>query len=424
MKRLLNVNMSKLREMFRLTVLFKGVVVGSLVGVVVAMYRLVTIQAAKQSLIFYSYLRHNPMWVPAGLLMIVFGGYLISRGLQKVPSARGGGLIQVEERLNNNKQQTQFEVMIVRFVGGVVGALFGVSLGRAGPSVHLGATSGELFAKSLGSDEEETNHLITAGASAGLAATFNTPISGILFVYEKMHKTLKPKSILFVISAVFVADAISVTMFGLSPILYYVDIPTFLIRYLPELIVLGALAGIIGVLIPQVIASITTVVSKCPEELKPMVVLFTALVVGLSVPQLCGGGQNLIQLAETVHMPMAVLIGAFVIKLVFTAICAGSGFPGGLIMPTLALGALLGSGVAQLLQSTGMPISMVAIFCVCSMAGVLGSSFGIPITSIFLMVEMTGSLNHIIPITITTLVATASAYLMNRFFAKWSQKTG
>lgn len=407
-------NMSNLREIFKISNLFKGICVGSVVGVLVAVYRLGTLRAAQSAGKLYEIVRQHQGYIVGAVLLCILIGLVIWKLLEIVPEARGGGLVQVEERITKGKQTTRFEVIIVRYIGGVLGALFGVSLGRAGPSVHLGATSAEVIAKQLKCDEEETNHLMTAGASAGLAATFSAPVSGLFFTYEKMHKKVNPMSIFVVCTAVFVADAISKRVFGLTPILYYVDIPTLSIQYGFGLILLGVCAGCVGVLVTKFIGEITKLLALCPEMYKPCIALLVALVVGLTVPQLLGSGQNLIQLAETTKMSIGTLCVAFVIKLVFTSICTGSGFPGGTFMPVLALGAILGSGVAQVLAGVGVPSTMVAIFCVCGMAGVLASSVGIPLTSILLMVEMTGSLSHIIPIALTTFVATGCARLLVR----------
>lgn len=409
---------SKIREIIKLEFLLKGALVGGVVGVVVAVFRLLTTEAAKLTLPLYTFLKQDIVMVELWVIVIFLVGFVISRWIDKYPMAKGGGLAQVEEQLKKRSAETQLKTIVIRTISGIVGSLFGVALGRAGPSVHLGASSAELIAKQMKSSEEETSFVITAGASAGLAATFSSPISGFVFIYEKVHKKLILESICFVATAVIVADAISNRIFGLTPILYFVEVKPLSMHLIGWLIVLGILAGCVGVLIKKTLDAVNHLAQKCTGAIQPIIVLLIALLVGLFVPRLLGSGQNLIELAETTRMSLVILMVAFIIKLGFTALSSASGFPGGVIMPILALGALLGSAVGQQLSGVGVPSTMVAIFCICSMAGVLASALGIPLTSIFLLIEMTGSLTHIVPIVVTTLIATQTTKMIQSVIDK------
>jgi len=144
---------------------------------------------------------------------------------------------------------------------------------------------------------------------------------------------------------------------------------------------------------------------RLPWCLRPCIALIIALPLGLFLPQVLGGGQNLIQLAESTQSRLRMISVLLACKLMFTCTSFGSGTPGGIFMPILAVGALSGSlfGIAS--AQIGLPKEYIPFFAVCGMAGTLSSVVKAPITSILLTAEMTGSLMHLFPVAACVLIA-------------------
>ena len=131
-----------------------------------------------------------------------------------------------------------------------------------------------------------------------------------------------------------------------------------------------------------------------------------SLPVGIWLPDVLGGGSNLISMAEHASVGLGMLCLLFVVKVLFTSTSFGSGSPGGIFMPILAVGALAGSICGESLhQWVGLPSEVVAIFAVCVMTGTLAASVKTPITSILLAVEMSGTLTHMLPVAAVAFIA-------------------
>ena len=321
------------------------------------------------------------------------------------PYTSGSGIPQVEGIVLFGIKIRWYTVLAVRFVAGLLSSFFGVSLGREGPSIQIGAAGAQAIADQLGKSKLEKNYLITAGASAGLSAAFNAPLSGIVFSLEEVHRTFSPNILIAATSAALTADVVSKYFFGLKPVLSYSSIPQLPIRFYPLLIVLGIVSGLVGSAMNRGLLRFGKYYDKLPAQLRPAIALLLALPCGLFLPQILGGGQELIKLSE--HAQAGILMTALLLatKLIFTCTSFGSGLPGGIFMPILSVGALTGGLFGQALIGAGLPAECLPAFCVCAMAGAMASSVKAPVTSILLMAEMTGSLIHLLPVAMVAFIA-------------------
>jgi H+/Cl- antiporter ClcA len=131
-----------------------------------------------------------------------------------------------------------------------------------------------------------------------------------------------------------------------------------------------------------------------------------ALPVGIWLPDVLGGGSNLIDTAEHARVGLGMLCLLFVAKMLFTSTSFGSGAPGGIFMPILAVGSLAGGICGEVLHRIGdLPSDAVAVFAACVMTGTLAASVKTPITSILLAVEMSGTLTHMLPVAAVAFIA-------------------
>lgn len=155
-----------------------------------------------------------------------------------------------------------------------------------------------------------------------------------------------------------------------------------------------------------------------------MIAIAIALPVGIWLPDVLGGGSNLIDTAEHARVGLGMLCLLFVAKMLFTSTSFGSGAPGGIFMPILAVGSLAGGICGEVLHRFGdLPSDAVAVFAVCVMTARSAASVKTPITSILLAVEMSGTLTHMLPVAAVAFVALLVSDLRapNRFMGScWS----
>lgn len=386
-------------------VTYKGILIGFLCGILVTLYRFGIEFGTEEALKLYAFLRLHPLYILPWSIIIIIAGFITYKLIKLEPYAKGSGIPQVEGILLFGMKMKWHTILVVRFMAGLLTSFFGVSLGREGPSIQIGASGGQALAEKIGKNKLEKNYLITAGASAGLSAAFNAPLSGVIFALEEVHRTFSPTILIAATTSALVADVTSKYFFGLKPVLSFLKIPQLPIEYYIWLLPLGIISGFVGAVTNKGLLSVSSVYRLVPEYLRPTIALFFALFCGLLIPQVLGGGQNLIEISENVDTGIGLLMVYIIIKLIFTCICFGSGIPGGIFMPILSIGALAGCILGQTLTQFGLPSQFIPVFCVCAMAGTLSGSVKAPITSILLMAEMTGSLVHLLPVAAVSLIA-------------------
>ena len=386
-------------------VAYKGVLVGLVSGLLAALYRLAIEFGAEKALGVYAALKAHPLWIPLWAAVLALAGFVIHLLVKYEPYAKGSGIPQVEGIVLLGMKIRWYTVLAVRFLAGTISSFFGLSLGREGPSIQIGAAGGQAVSKVLCNNKVEENYLITAGASAGLSAAFCAPLSGILFSLEEVHRSFSPNILIAATTAALTADVVSKWIFGLRPVLAYGDIAALPFSSYPWLIVLGIACGLVGALANKMLLGFGTLYTRLPAWLRPMLALLLALPCGLFLPLVLGGGQGLVQLSEQATAGIGMLTLLLAVKLLFTATSFGSGVPGGIFMPLLSIGALTGCLVGRLLVPLGLPESCIPAFCVCAMAGVLSGSVKAPITSVMLMAEMSGSLTHLLPVAAAAFLA-------------------
>ena len=140
-------------------------------------------------------------------------------------------------------------ILPVRFVAGLLGSLFGLSLGREGPSIQIGACGAQMlsriFRKGKRNDIQE-HYVVTAGAAAGLSAAFSAPLSGVMFALEEVQHGISSTVLMGAAVASLFADFVSQTCFGLRPVLDFGQIPDLPMTLHFWLIPLGIFAGFVG----------------------------------------------------------------------------------------------------------------------------------------------------------------------------------
>lgn len=394
---------------FRLKLVAEGVAVGIFSGLLVVLYRFLLEETGDISTKIYRGLVDKVWIVPVWLVVLGVVGCIIGWIVKKVPMASGSGIPQVEGILMRQLQMNWWKVILGKFAGGVLSIGAGLSLGREGPSVQIGAAVGQGFSRIFKRVRIEEKYLITSGASAGLAAAFNAPLAGVMFSLEEVHKHFSPMVLLSAMSASLTADFISKQFFGLKPVLNFKDLSSLPLNQYGHLVVLGILTGLCGVLFNRVLLGTQKLYSKqkwLPVHLRPVVPMLMAGIIGMLLPQVLGGGHGLIVSLVEENPAFGMLLLLLAVKFIFTMVSYGSGAPGGIFLPLLAIGALVGDMYGNVLvKAFNMDPMYLNNFIVLAMAGCFTAIVRAPITGSILITEMTGSFHHLLSVTIVCIVS-------------------
>ena len=398
---------------FRVHIVFQGIAVGLAAGFASICYRLILGYAEAFSIRALTGGLALP--TPALLGFWALAALFIGLLMEKEPMARGSGIPQVEGELLGCVSMNWVRVLGAKFIGGGLAIALGLSLGREGPSVQIGAAVGKGLARLQKKTKMEERLLLSSGASAGLAAAFNAPLSGVIFALEEVHKSFSPLILLSAMMASLGADFLSKKFFGLGPVFSF-GVPAPLpLEFYGHFLVLGVLCGVGGALFCRVILEMQTLYGKLPLPASCRVVLPALLAVAIAgfLPEILGGGHALVEYLGHGSHPASFILLLFAGKLLFTSICFGSGAAGGIFLPMLAVGASLGAfyGTAAS-QVYGLDQAVVLNFLIVGMAGFFTAVVRAPITGIVLITEMTGSFTHLLSVSAVAVTAYVVADLL------------
>lgn len=394
----------------------EGLCVGLVGGFVVLLYRVALNFAGNWLLKSLSHIKGNPLRCAVWFLVLAGLAWIVGRLVKWEPMISGSGIPQVEGEVAGRLSQNWKRVLPAKFAGGFLCMLGGLSLGREGPSIQLGAMAGQGISRALGRGKREEKFLMTCGASAGLSAAFHAPLAGMMFAVEEIHKTFSIPILLPVMTASVTADYIASHILGLDPVFHFQ-----ITEYLPQnyywlLILLGILVGVSGVFYNWGMLKAQELYRKIPflkETGRLLIAFLTAGVLGLVMPFVLGSGSGLIVSLTKGEMVLGMVVLTLVVKFLFSAVSFGSGAPGGIFFPLLILGALLGAVFAMTgAEFFGLDPVYINNFVLLGMTGFFTAIVRAPLTGIILLFEMSGSISQMLSLSIVSVTAYIVATLM------------
>lgn len=394
----------------------EGLCVGLIGGFIVLLYRVALTFAGNWLIKILSYIKGNPFRCAVWFLILMALAWIVGRLVKWEPMISGSGIPQVEGEVSGRLSQNWRRVLPAKFAGGFLCMLGGLSLGREGPSIQLGAMAGQGISRALGRGKREEKFLMTCGASAGLSAAFHAPLAGMMFAVEEIHKTFSIPILLPVMTASVTADYIASHILGLDPVFHFQ-----ITEYLPQnyywlLILLGILVGVSGVFYNWGMLKAQELYRKIPflkETGRLLIAFLTAGVLGLVMPSVLGSGSGLIVSLTKGEMVLGMVVLTLVVKFLFSAVSFGSGAPGGIFFPLLILGALLGAVFAMTgAEFFGLDPVYINNFVLLGMTGFFTAIVRAPLTGIILLFEMSGSISQMLSLSIVSVTAYIVATLM------------
>lgn len=394
-------------EKLRLTL--EGILVGLISGIVVSMFRWSIAHSLKLFQGLYVAARTNVSLTIGLIVLMIILAAIVGYLLKKEPDISGSGIPQVEAQLGGEMQMKWWSVLWRKFVGGILSIGPGLFLGREGPSIQLGAAIGQGVGEAT-HDNVGVNQrvLIASGAAAGLSAAFSAPIAGAMFVLEEVYHNFSPLVWITALASSVSANLIALYVFGLQPALqvpYKFSLP---VKYYWHLIILGIILGLMGRLYQICTLAMPALYNKThlPRYIQGLIPLLLIVPLGMMYPQFIGGGNEIIISLNQYGPSLGLMLGLLVMRFVFSMISYGSGVPGGIFLPILNLGAIIGAIYAITMSQLGLlPLSFESNLIIFAMAGYFACISKAPFTAIILVTEMVGSLKHLMPLAVLSLVA-------------------
>lgn len=351
------------------------------------------------------------------MLIPAIGGLLVGPLITFLaPETRGAGVPEAIKAVATGEGKIKHRTTFFKIITTVLSISSGASVGREGPIVHIGASVGSSIAQLIKLPGEWRRVLLACGAAAGIAATFNAPMAGMLFAVEIILVDFEIRYISHIAIASVTATVISHHFLG--------NLPTFTIPFytlvsyweIPLYFLLGILAGLTAIIFITSISAMERVFEHLPipSFLQPAI---GGLVVGLlaiGCPLVLGVGYQSVNLVLTAKIALETMLILMIVKLLATTISLGAGFSGGILAPSLAVGALLGgtfgSTAALIFPDLVAPFSAYGLV---GMGAMVSGMTLAPITAIFTIFELTYNFEIILPLMTSCI---ASLIIVQKFY--------
>ena len=367
------------------------------------------------------YTPHSP-WGVLVILAPVLGALAVAYMVKNfAPEARGHGVPEVMDAIHYKKGIIRPMVAVIKALASAISIGSGGSVGREGPIIQIGSSFGSTLAQVLRLTTWERLTLIACGAGGGIAATFNTPVGGVLFAVEIMMHEVSARTLVPVIISTVTATYVGRLVFGPHPSFvisafqkldFTITNPLVLLSYIG----LGIIVGLMSALFIRSIYWFEDIFEKriggsyYRQHIFGMAlvgVLFYIMMVLFGHYHTEGVGYSTVQnVLNGWHGSALLLVLLCGSKLLATGLTLGSGASGGIFSPSMFMGATLGGAYGFLLSDV-FPAAGIspAAFAVAGMAGMIGGSAGAALTAIVMIFEMTLDYNVIIPMTLTVAIA-------------------
>jgi H+/Cl- antiporter ClcA len=377
---------------------FIGLLSGILVGVIISCFRLIIEKGQASFLPGGNVENYEALTWESRLIMIVVGSFLLglvfhffSRSPVRV------GVIHVMERLAYHEGYSPLKNAVMQFFGGAVAIIMGHSVGREGPGIHLGAAGASLLGQQLKLPNNSIRTLVACGTAASIAASFNTPLAGVIFAMEVVVLEYTISGFTPVILASVSATAVNRIVFDAEPVF---NVPSLELASIWELLVVIAMGVGIGGLAALFIVSlrwVTTHTERYSIWLRFTVAGILVGVCAIAVPQIMGIGYDTINKVFLGEFTLLALILILLFKLVATAISTGMGLPAGFISPILFMGAVAGSLTGLVLTLLPYEVSAPGFYAMLGMGAMMGAALQAPLAALLALLELTANENIIFP---------------------------
>lgn len=330
--------------------------------------------------------------------------------------AKGHGVPEVMEAVTLKGGLIRKRVVVIKSLASAISIAVGGSVGREGPIVQIGSAIGSSVGQVFKLSANRMRILVGCGAAAGIAATFNAPVAGMMFAMEIVLGDFAIATFSPIVLSAVMATAISRFYLGDFPAFV---VPAYQLISAWELLfygVLGLLAGVVGVSFTNILYKVEDLVDAWhfPEYLKTPIAGAALGAIGLAFPWILGVGYEGIEMALNNQMIWWMLLAVMGVKILATSLTIAGGMSGGIFAPALVIGAMLGGCFGYWAHTLFPDITAGAgAYAIVGMAAVVAGATHGPLTAFLILFEMTGGYEIILPLMIGCVIATLAAQQIN-----------
>lgn len=387
-----------------------GLIGGVLAGGVVVLFRLAT-EYGQATFIPYGDIEKFEALSKEFRFALPIGGAiviaLIYQWLQ--PTTRRVGVIHVMERLQYHEGHLPFKNFITQFVAGAVALICGHSVGREAPSIHLGAAAASLAGQYFKLPNNSVRILVASGSAAAIAASFNTPLAGVIFAMEVVMMEYTIAGFTPVILASVAATVMSRAVFGAASIFYVPQLSLDSMWDLAYILLMGITLGALSAYFVAAIRYFGRLTERVPGALAIILGGLLVGVVSLELPQVMGLGYDTVNAAVLGDIGVKTLALVLIAKLIVSAVCIAVGIPGGLIGPSIVIGAMVGGLFAYGSEFIPGLSSAHGLFVMLGMGAMMSAALHAPLAGLLALLELTANPHLILPAMLAVVSANLTA---------------
>jgi CIC family chloride channel protein len=394
--------------------LILAIIIGIFSGLAVVCFR-VAIESARLVLLGSSL---RPSFPRVVLIPCAIGLVVAILVVRFFPRARGSGVNQTKGALYIYDGYIAGDTVIGKFITSALAIGSGQSLGPEDPSLQIGAGLASFLGRKLRLSRERLRLIAPVGAAAGLAAAFNSPITAVLFVIEEVVGRWSAGILGAIVLSAISSVVVERWFLGDAPLF---RIPQYHLAHPEELLAyagLGVVGGFASLAFVKLIAYLRPRAKALPawtQYFQPAVAGLIIGSIGIWYPQVMGAGYDYMDQAMHGQFPWKLLFVLAGFKILATSLSFSSGTPGGLFAPTLFIGAMIGGGVGMLERALFPQMSVpVGAYALVGMGTLFAGILRAPLTSVFMILEVSGNYSIILPV----IISNAIAYFISRSVQK------
>ncbi|HEV3206268.1 MAG TPA: chloride channel protein [Terriglobales bacterium] len=356
---------------------------------------------------------HLELWViPIPVIGGIIVGFMAKYGSPKI---KGHGIPEAMEAVLFNRSRIQPRVAILKPISAAIAIGTGGPFGAEGPIIQTGGALGSLVGQVFHTTASERKVLLACGAAAGMSATFNTPIAGVILAIELLLFEFKSRSFIPLVIASTLATAVHIQLLGGGPMFTVATMNFGIPRALPFYLVLGGVCGLAAVGFSKLLYWTEDQFEKLPVDQLwwPAIGALGLGIIGYFVPRVLGVGYDTISDILNANLALKLLIVVMLAKAVALVISLGSGTSGGLLAPMFMSSAALG-GVFALGMNRLFPAARLSAgaFALVAMGAVFGAASRATFSFIIFAFEITRDYNAVLPLMLVSVIADGIAMLL------------